>query len=99
MRINIPAWRKEPEAVFISVNIIGKDDWSGKTFAEFGAGGQTYVLTIDRELIDLAGENIPALIVADVGDDRYLVDLPGESLSAGSRILLGAGEIKRMNGR
>ena len=58
-----------------------------------------YVVTVDEDLIDQAGQRMPALIIADVGADNYLLDLPGESFSAGSRILVGSGDVKVMNGR
>jgi hypothetical protein len=93
----VPTWRDEPEVVFININILGKDDWSGQILAEFRARGQVYVVTVDEDLIDQPGKRMPALIIADVGADDYLVDLPGESLSAGSRVLVETNDIKRMD--
>ena len=90
----VPVWRREPKPALIKISMIGKD-WSGQILAEFVAGGQTYVVSVDESLIDRAKERMKALIIADVGDN-YLVDLPGESLSAGSRVLIGAEELEEV---
>lgn len=63
--------------------------------AEFYVGGQKYVVTVDENLVDRKQNKMSALIIADVGSD-HLVDLPGESLSAGSRILAGPEELERL---
>ena len=97
--MQIPAWRTTPEPRFISIKIIGKDDWSGQIVAEFNAGGQTYAITVDEDIIDLTSREMPVLIIADVGTNNYLIDLPGESLSAGSRILVGSEDLNGRNGR
>ena len=67
--------------------------------AEFYVGGQTYVATVNEDRIDATQEKMVAMIIADVGDNKFLVDLPGESLSAGSRIVAGDKELERVNGR
>ena len=94
----IPTWRSEPEPVLIKIKIVGTN-WSGQILAEFIVGGETYVATVDEDLIDKAQNKMRALIIADIGASNYLVDLPGESLSAGSRIVAGAKELERINGR
>lgn len=88
----VPEWREAPELVRINVKILGEDS-AGKILAEFVVGGQIYVASVDKELIDQDQNNMTALIVADVGID-YLVDLPGDSLSAGSRILFGPEDLQ-----
>jgi hypothetical protein len=93
----VPTWRDKPEPVFININILGKDDWSGQILVGFSARGQVCVVTVDEDLIDKPGKRMPAMIIADVGDADYLVDLPGESLSAGSRVLVETNDIKRMD--
>ena len=90
-------WRDDFELVFFHVNIIGKDELSGEVHAEFKARGQKYVATVKEERIDQPGKRMPALIIADVEDDNYLVELPGESLSLGSRVQVRAEDIQRTN--
>ena len=82
----IPTWRSKPEPVFIKIKVVGKDS-SGQIMAEFYVGGQTYVAAVNEDRIDATQEKMVAMIIADVGDNNFLVDLPGESLSAGSRIV------------
>ena len=94
----IPTWRSEPEPVLIKIKIVGTDDWSGHLLAEFVIDGQTYVASVDEGLVDQTQSKMTALVIADVGN-KHLVDLPGESLSAGSRILAGANELEWVNGR
>ncbi len=94
----IPTWRSEPEPVLIKIKIVGKS-WSGQILAEFHVGGQSIVVTVDEAMIDLQHNKMAALIIADVGANNCLVDLPGESLSAGSRILAESKELERVNGR
>ena len=90
-------WRDDFELVFFHVNIIGKDELSGEVHAEFEARGQKYVATVKEERIDQPGKRMPAFIIADVEDDDYLVELPGESLSLGSRVQVRAEDIQRTN--
>ena len=94
----IPTWRSEPEPVLIKIKILGTDS-SGQILAEFRVGGHTYVVSVEETLIDQAQNKMTALIIADVVGGNYLVDLPGESLAAGSRIMAKAGEFERVNGR
>lgn len=94
----IPTWRPEPEPVLINIKIVGRNDWSGQILAEFIIDGQIYVVSVDEELVDKSQNKMTALIIADVGA-KHLVDLPGESLSAGSRILAGAEDLELVNGR
>ena len=96
--MQIPTWRPEPEPVLIKITIIGRDEWSGQLLAEFKIDGQTYAVSVDAELINKSQDKMTALIIADVGA-KHLVDLPGESLSAGSRILVGAEELELVTGR
>ena len=90
-------WRDDFELVFFNVDIIGKDELSGELHAEFEARGQKYVATVKEERIDQSGNRMPAFIIADVEDDNYLVELPGESLSLGSRVQVRAEDIQRIN--
>ncbi len=90
----IPTWRSKPEPVSIKVELLGKD-WSGRLLASFTVGGKKYVATVDAALIDEKTNSMRALIIADVGRG-FLVDLPGESLSAGSRIHIGKDELRKL---
>ena len=90
----IPTWRTRPEPVSIRVELLGKD-WRGRLLASFTVGGMKYVATVDPMLIDETSNSMRAHIIADVGKG-FLVDLPGESLSAGSRILIDAKEFKKL---
>ena len=87
----IPTWRHEPEHVSIKVALLGKD-WRGHLLASFKVGGREYVALVTPMLIDETASSMPVVIIADVGD-KFLVDLPGESLSAGSRILVNADDL------
>ena len=95
----IPTWKSEPMPAFINIIIVGETDLSGQIHAEFNINGQIYALMVDADLIDQTSKKMPVLIIADVGTNKYLVDLPGESLSAGSRILVGAEDLKGINGQ
>ena len=88
-------WRDTFELVFFNVNIIGRDDLSGELHAEFKARGQKYVATVKEERIDQIGKRMPAFIIADVEDGDYLVELPGASLSLGSRVQVTDEDIQR----
>ena len=90
----IPTWRDKPELVSIKVELLGKDS-QGRLLASFTVGGRKYVATVDAALIDEKENSMRALIIADVGKG-ILVDLPGESLSAGSRIHIGEDERRKL---
>ena len=82
----LPVWRTAPEPVLIKVTILGESAWPDKVLAGFQADGREYALIADAVYVDQEGQKMGALIVADVGDDGFLVELPGESPSVGSRV-------------
>lgn len=95
-----PKWRDNPKFVFLNVEIIGRDDWSKPVvYAKLEVKGEVYVVTVEEDLMDTDTHKMPDLIIADVGENDYLVDLPGESLSAGSRLLVGVSDVIEMSGQ
>lgn len=90
----LPVWRDTPQPVIIEVKMLGESAWPDKVLAEFHANGQKYALIANADFVDQAGGRMAALIVADVGDEGYLVELPGESPSAGSSVFVRHGDVK-----
>jgi hypothetical protein len=97
----LPKWRGKDrwEPIFISIEIPRGEPSLGEIFAKFEVGSKAYVAIVREEFVDLTLKLMPALIIADVDDGSYLLELPGETFSEGSRILVGPGDMEKMKSR
>ena len=88
-------WRNEPEQVWISCEKIDSGDQPFRQMKEiivhFMLNGNVHVAFVPERFVDSANKRLSALIVAEYGDD-LLVDIPAETLTAGSRLRVTAAE-------
>lgn len=87
------SWRNPPQPGTISVNVLGEAAWHGCLNAEFLAKGRKYALIVDEGFVDQLGQKMSVFIIADVDENDCVIELPGESLSAGNRVVISTSEV------
>ena len=85
--VQVPAWRIEPEQVWISCQEIKTVEPRRELLVQFVANGNSYVAIVPERFVDQARKTLQGYIIAD-WDEDVLVDLPVETFSGGSRVLV-----------
>ena len=84
-------WRTEPLNIWLQCSRINSDIQQFRALNElvvhFEINGSKYTAFVPEEFVDIEKQLISAMIVADCGND-YLVDLPVETLTSGTRFLV-----------
>ena len=90
----IPEWREEPEPVIIRCHFMPAEH-EGKVIAIFSVKDRNYALSIEKRLADTNAKGFRAMIIADV-EGAYLVDLPSQTMSQGSRMLISKQDMSKL---
>ena len=91
----VPAWRPEPEQVWIRCQQINNGTYAGELVAQFKVNGDEFTTFVPEKYVDKTNKLLRALIVADFGDS-WLIDIPAETLTSGSRIRVRSPEKKEV---
>lgn len=81
----VPDWRSEPKQVWISCQDMR--EVGDELLVQFLANGETYTAFVHKRFVDRDNKWLQGYIIAD-WDEDLLVDLPSETLTSGSRILV-----------
>ena len=81
----IPNWRPEPKLVWIKCQVIKDGSHPTELIVQFKVNGKEYMAFVPDHYVDREISGLQGLIVADYGDS-WLIDLPTETLTSGSRI-------------
>lgn len=81
----VPIWRDEPEPVWVICQLIKESTQPGEMVVQFRNNGDEYTAFVPKKFIDIENKRLQAIIVAEI-DDSWLVDIPVETLTSGSRI-------------
>ncbi len=82
----IPQWKVPPEPVQIKCTVIKDSGHPGELIVQFESKREKYTSFVPDFVVDRERQTIHAHIVAEVGPDAWLVDLPAETLTTGPRI-------------
>ena len=82
---SIPTWRPEPEPVRIRCQLITKGPQSNELIVQFKIDGDEFTAFVPEQFVDQLNKTLAGFIVADFGDS-WLIDIPSETLTSGSRI-------------
>ena len=85
--LQVPAWRVEPQQVWISCQQIRDVASPGELLVQFRTNGQTYTALVPERFVDREAKGLQGFIIADWNDD-LLVDIPTETFTSGPRILV-----------
>ena len=89
--MQIPTWRTEPELVWIRCKAIKEGTKPEEIIVQFRVNGDEYTAFVPSQFVNPEIPALQGLIVADYGDS-WLVDLPTETLTSGSRIRVSGSE-------
>ena len=89
--MQIPTWRPEPELVWIRCQAIKEGNQPKEVIVQFKVNGDEYTAFVPLQFVNLGMSALQGLIVADYGDS-WLIELPTETLTSGSRIRVPASE-------
>ncbi|PKB70420.1 MAG: hypothetical protein BZY87_10670 [SAR202 cluster bacterium Io17-Chloro-G6] len=84
--INIPQWRPNPEQVKIRCTDIRHDMSPNEMVVQFKVNGNSYTLFVMPSMVNVEERTMDAMIIADLDDSGFLIDLPSETLTSGPRI-------------
>ena len=83
----VPDWRSKPEQVWISCLDVSEVELGDELLVQFLANGETYTAFVHKSFVNRDNKWLQGYIIAN-WDDDLLVDLPAETLTSGSRILV-----------
>ena len=81
----VPQWREQPEPVWVICQQVSESTHPDEVVVQFKNNGDEYTAFVPRKFVDIENRRLQAFIVADY-DDSWLVDIPAETLTSGSRI-------------
>ncbi len=80
--------REKPEGVKINLSYVGPGMHSQERIVQFKIGGNEYVGWMPDYAVNETGRWLKAFIIADFDDGRWLIQIPDETLTSGSRIFV-----------
>ena len=80
-----PQWRTEPKAVEIKCDHVRQGNDPAEFIVQFRVRGAEFTAFVPKKFVNSSNKVLKGFIVADVDGD-WLVDLPVETLTSGSRI-------------
>lgn len=87
----VPQWRLQPEPVRIRCQLITTGPQTNELIVQFKVNGDEFTAFVPEQFVDQLNKTMAGLIVADFGDS-WLIDIPSETLTSGSRILVPGAE-------
>ncbi len=96
----IPVWREQPEPVWINCHRIDflstkSPDELNELLVRFKVNGEEYVAIVLERFVNRSKRGLQGVVVAEYNGD-LLVDLPTDTFTSGSRILVPAAEKDRV---
>ena len=85
--VQIPRWRVEPEPVLVNCQNVKTLPQSSECIVQFQTKGGHFTSFVPSRHVNPADKQLHAFIIADV-DQGVLVDIPAETLTSSSRILV-----------
>lgn len=83
--MQVPQWRPEPELVSIRCKVIEKSQQPKELIVQFKINGDEFTAFVPDQFVNQSKRTLDAYIVADY-EDSWLIDIPAETLTSGSRI-------------
>lgn len=80
--------REKPEGVKIDLSYVGPGMSSDERIVQFKIGGNEYVGWMPDYSVNESEKWLKAFIIADFDDGRWLIEIPDETLTSGSRIFV-----------
>ena len=80
--------REKPEGVKIDLSYVGPGMTPDERIVKFIIGGNQYVGWMPDYSVNETRKWLKAFIVADFDDGRWLIEIPDETLTSGSRIFV-----------
>ncbi len=80
--------REKPEGVKINLSYVGPGMHPEERIVQFKIGGNAYVGWMPDYSVNETQKWLKAFIIADFDDGRWLIEIPDETLTSGSRIFV-----------
>ncbi len=90
--MEIPKWLDEPVQVMINCTKVVPVPTHDEFVVQFSAMGEDFMYMVPTNCVDHTNKGLHASIIGKLSDGSYLVSVPGESFTSGSRILVSEAE-------
>lgn len=87
-KIEVPKWISPPRPGALKCTYVGDDKSSIEFPVQFKVNGHTYTSFVPPEAVDLDNESILIHIIGSLEDGSYLIDLPSDTLTSGTRLTI-----------
>ena len=91
-KLEIPEWLSPPRRGALQCTYVGDDESSIEFPVQFKVNGHTYTSFVPTEAIDVEAKTIFVYVIGSLRDGFYLVDLPSDTLTSGTRLKVHKGD-------
>ena len=85
-KLETPKWFSSPQQGALRCTYLDEDDSSIEFTVQFKVNGHTYTSFVPGEAIDFKEKWIAVCIIGSLEDGSYLIDLPSDTLTSGTRL-------------
>ena len=85
-KIEVPEWISPPRRGALQCTFVGDDQSSIEFPVQFKVNGHTYTSFVPAETVDLERRRVLIHIIGSLKDGSYLIDLPSDTLTSGTRL-------------
>ena len=86
--LEMPDWRMDPEPVLVNCLKVHEMPNRREYIVQFESQRGNFTAFVPKHNVDAGRMGLHALIIADIRDKGYLLDLPVETLTSGPRLLV-----------
>lgn len=90
--IEIPEWLSPPQQGALQCTYVDEDVSSMECTVQFKVNGHIYTSFVPSEVIDVKAKRISVYVIGSLQDGSYLVDLPSDTLTSGTRLKVHKGD-------
>lgn len=81
-----PRWITPPQLGKIVCTYVGRSDLDGEHTVQFEVNGRSYISFVLTEVVDTEEKLMNVSVVGSLSDGSYLIDLPSDTLTSGTRL-------------
>ena len=86
--LEMPDWRMDPKPVLVNCLKVHEMPNQREYIVQFESQRGNFTAFVPKHNVDAERMGLHALIIADIRDKGYLLDLPVETLTSGPRLLV-----------
>ncbi len=85
-KLETPNWISPPQQGALRCSYVDDEKSSIEFAVQFKVNGHTYTSFVPAEAVDLNKKRISIHIIGSLKDGSYLIDLPSDTLTSGTRL-------------